>query len=287
MRLLGCLLVILSSLSVAAENYERWHDEVEQKLRSDSGWLTVVGLHWLKEGKNSLGSDFKNDLRLPKSAKSELGYIQKTADTYRLVLNNKKDVLVDGKTPSSLNIEIQSDVSGEPSVLNHKNIQFFLVTRKNGTGLRVKDPNSEARKNFKGRKWLPVNEDLVLKGKWIPLEKPKTIIVPDVIGNMNEELATGYVEFTYRNKRQKLYPSSDSNELFIVFKDQTSGKSTYGNARFLYAPKDKDNSVILDFNKAVNPPCAFTDYATCPKAPKENILPFEVQAGELPPTSKI
>lgn len=268
---------------VAAENYEKWRADADKRLRSEKSWLSVVGLHWLKEGQNSLGSDFKNELRLPKSAEKELGFIEKTGDSYTLHLKNPKLVKIDGKVAEAKEVPIKSDAGSSPTIIEHKDIEFFLITRKNGTALRVKDPNSEARKNFKGRQWFPVKENYVIKGKWKAFKEPKKIIIPDVLGNNNEELVPGVVSFEYQGKKYELSPTMEGEDLFIVFKDATSGVTTYGSARFLYANIEKDGNVTLDFNKATNPPCAVTDYATCPRAPKENILPFKVEAGELPP----
>lgn len=284
MKLLLVFLVFLGSGSVqAAENYQDWRQKAEEKLRSEKNWLSVVGLHWLKEGKNALGSDFKNDLRLPKSAPASIGYVQKKGDNYTLHIENKTGLKIDGQSPQSDTVSLKTDADGAPTKLEQGTVEFFLITRKNGTGLRVKDPNSEARKNFAGRNWYPVKKEYVIEGQWAVFRAPKLIVIPDILGNQNEELVSGAIVFKHKGKNYSLYPTQEGDELFIVFKDATSGKTTYGNARFLYASIRKDGKVILDFNKAVNPPCAFTDYATCPKAPKENILDFPIEAGELPP----
>lgn len=283
------ILSILTALSLMAnavetkEDYKDWRKRVSDRLESEEGWLTVVGLFWLKEGKNTIGSDFKNDLRLPKRAADELGYITKKGDKYTLHLKDPKSVKVDGKVAKAAEIPLKTDTSEKFTSLEHKGINFFLITRKNGTALRVKDPKSEARRTFKGRRWFDVNKDYVIQGQWVAYRSPKTMIVPDVIGNMNKEMVPGVIKFKFKGNDYELSPTSEGDDLFIVFKDETSGKSTYGRARFLYTRVNDDGTVTLDFNKAVNPPCAFTDFATCPSAPKENTLSFAVNAGELPP----
>jgi uncharacterized protein (DUF1684 family) len=142
---------------------------------------------------------------------------------------------------------------------------------------------SEARKKFTGRRWFDSDPSFVIEAKWTELKEPKKLKVPDILGNINEEVSPGFATFTRDGKTVTLYPTKDEDTLFFVFRDQSSGKESYGAGRFLYASAPKNGVVTLDFNKAVNPPCAFTSYATCPIAPSENRAGIAIRAGERPP----
>jgi len=165
-------------------------------------------------------------------------------------------------------------------------VEFWLIDRPNGVGVRVKDPNAETLKNFKGLTWFPVDKSNVVVGKWKDLNPPKTIRMPDILGNSTDEALNGSVVFKWKGKDQELYPSRMDNQLFFVFKDTTSGKSTYGPGRFLGAEVEADGTVKLDFNLAYNPPCAVTNFATCPLPPAENVMKVAVEAGEKAPAGK-
>jgi uncharacterized protein (DUF1684 family) len=117
----------------------------------------------------------------------------------------------------------------------------------------------------------------------VPYEEPRMVRVPNVLGQMNEMPSPGAVEFTRDGRAIRLdgvLEEEGAQELFFIFRDGTSGKETYGSGRFLYAPLPKDGRIVLDFNKAYNPPCAFTPYATCPLPPPQNRIPIRIEAGE-------
>jgi uncharacterized protein (DUF1684 family) len=170
-----------------------------------------------------------------------------------------------------------------PSEIKTGSVTLFLIKRPNGFGVRVKDTNSEARRKFRGRRWFPGEAKYVIKARWTALKEPKKLEVPDIIGNTVEENSPGFASFEIEGQTVSLYPTLEDGKLFFVFKDKTSGKETYGAARFLYADPAQNGEVILDFNRAVNPPCAFTAYATCPLPPPENRLTVAIKAGERTP----
>ena len=170
---------------------------------------------------------------------------------------------------------------GSPDVLRVGNLSLFVIQRGSRFGVRLKDKDSEARRKFAGTHWFPVAEEYRVTAKFVPYTPPKTIAVPNILGDVEQEDSPGYAEFTLKGRQLRLDPVSEGDVLFFIFKDLTAGKETYPPGRFLYADLPKNGEVILDFNQAVNPPCAFTPYATCPLPPAQNYLPVRIEAGEL------
>ena len=150
-------------------------------------------------------------------------------------------------------------------------------------GIRMKDPESEARKNFKGLEYFPPDPEFSVVATFEPYNPPKKIAITNVLGMTSEETSTGALAFTLKGQTYRIDPILEQGEtdLFIIFKDATSGHETYGAARYVYAhPPDASGKTVLDFNHAYNPPCAFTPYATCPLPPPQNRLPVRIEAGE-------
>jgi uncharacterized protein (DUF1684 family) len=145
----------------------------------------------------------------------------------------------------------------------------------------LNDKDSEARRRFAGTHWFPVAEQYRVTAKFVPYTPPKKIAVPNILGDVEQDTSPGYVEFTLKGQQLRLDPVTEEDHLFIIFKDQTAGKETYPSGRFLYADMPKNGEVVLDFNQAVDPPCAFTPYATCPLPPPQNHLSIRIEAGEL------
>lgn len=276
------------SMSNAAANYEaeikQWRAEQETKLRSEGSWLAVVGLHWLKEGESSLGASDRATVVLPESAPLKLGRLTLKGGKATLKLDTVDGVTIAGsRAEAGRDYELKTDEGGAPTEVKTGSVTLFLIKRPNGIGVRVKDSNADARRKFAGRKWYQPAQAYKIAAKWNELKTPRKIIVPDIMGNENEETTPGYASFMLEGKNVDLFPTKEGDKLFFVFKDKTSGKETYGAARFLYADLPKDGKVELDFNRAVNPPCAFTDFATCPLPPKENRLDVAIKAGEMKP----
>jgi len=139
------------------------------------------------------------------------------------------------------------------------------------------------RTEFRGQRWFPANESYHVTARFVPYDQPKSVAIPNVLGSSYQEKSPGYALFTLQGWQLRLEPVIDDKELFFIFRDQTAAKETYGAGRFLYTEMPRDGKIELDFNKAENPPCAFTPYATCPLPPKQNILPIRIEAGELAP----
>ena len=280
------LLAVLVALLVppAQPNYktqiERWRELRVKALTSDSGWLTVAGLFWLKEGKSTVGAASGNNFVLPKgSAPAHLGTFEFQHGMTTFQAAPGAEVTVDGKRASTS--ALKPDTTGKPDIVRVGALSLFVIQRGSRFGIRLKDRDSERRKKFTGLKYFPINEAYRVEARFVPYNPPKKIPVLNVLGDTSEEPSPGYVEFKLNGGDCRLDPIEEDGLLFFIFKDLTSGKETYPPGRFLYADPPKSGKVILDFNKAYNPPCAFTPYATCPLPPAENHLPVRVEAGEL------
>jgi uncharacterized protein (DUF1684 family) len=269
------------------ENYrketEQWHQTREANLKKENGWLTVSGLFWLEEGENTIGSNKENKIVFPAGkADANIGKITLLNDEVSMTIN--AGVMVKRNDTLFSNGSIFNKNTAEQSIiLAHKNIRWFIIKRGTRIGVRLRDLESDARKNFTHIERFPVNEKWKIIATFVPPTDKKTIPIHDVIGNTTETEFGGTLQFELNGKTFALDATLEgADDLFIVFGDYTNGIKTYGAGRFLYAKKPKEgNMVILDFNKSYNPPCAFTDFATCPLPPDQNKLPIEVTAGEL------
>ncbi len=270
----AAILISATALTLGAASYEdevrQWRAEREARLTSDTGWLTITGLFWLRDGDNPVGAAESNRVILPAhSAPPRFGVIERAGE--RIVLRYADR--------SKGSVELKPDSRGEPTTIRMGDIAFWVIERGGRFGVRVRDQRSEFRRKFTGCRWYPVSPDYRIAARFVP--DPKIVRVPTVIGIAEKGESPGYVEFELHGKSVRLRPTASGDELFFAFRDETSGKTTYGASRFLYSGLPIDGKVILDFNKAYNPPCAFTPYATCPLATAENRIPAPVEAGEL------
>ncbi len=263
---------------------EAWREHRLARLTADGGWLTVAGLAWLKPGVNGFGSDPANEVVLPVGrAAAHLG---------QLVLD-KGQVTVEVAAGAGLTLAgkpvtrtaLRTDANGDPNVLAVGPLTMQIIERGGRFGVRIKDNESEARRTFRGLRWYPVKPEYRVTARFVAHDRPTTIPIASVIGVTDAMPSPGRVTFELGGKTVSLDPVLERGEkrLFFIFRDATSGHATYGAGRFLYADPPKDGRVILDFNQAYSPPCAFTPYATCPLPPPQNRLPFPIEAGELNP----
>ena len=265
---------------------EAWRQKRLAQLQADGGWLTVVGLHWLKPGATSFGAAPGNDLILPGSGTpARAGILTLDAVTGRVTVDAAARVTFGLRGKPVIRAALTTDAGGrEPDVLTLGAVTMQIIDRGGRLGVRVKDAHSEARRSFKGLKWYPIKPELRVRAHLAARAKPTTISVPSVIGVTEAMPSPGIVEFQMAGKTHHLTPVLEPGEarLFFIFKDATSGRTTYGAGRFLYAdPPHDDGEMVLDFNEAYSPPCAFTAYATCPMPPPENRLSIPIEAGEM------
>jgi uncharacterized protein (DUF1684 family) len=260
---------------------EKWREEREANLKKETGWLTVAGLSWLKEGINTVGPGEKFDVRLTENFKQgKFGEIEFKNGKAVLKVANGVDAQADGKRIAAP-VDLVSDENGKPTEIGTGTQTFYLIKREERFGIRVKDSNSEARRNFKGLHWFPIDESYKVAARLEAFPEPKEIMVPNVLGGKFKMKSPGILKFSLKGKEYQLQPVDEGDgTLFMIFRDKSSESETYKSGRFLYADKPVNGEAVLDFNKAENPPCAFTPYATCPLPPPGNSLDVEIKAGE-------
>lgn len=281
---LGLLIVISVSCRQEADEYVRNIRELRSRhissLRSENGWLNLAGLYWLGPGVNSFGSDPANDVVFPVQAPAMIGtfYLD---DSSNVRVNIKEGVTVTCNGKPVHDTLLIPDTEKGTTILQTGSLRWFVIRRGEMTGIRLRDLEHPALREFDTIPAWEIDPAWRIPARFVPFEKPVTVQVPNVLGTTFKGTSPGLLYFNYRGKQYTLQPTGEPDDLFVVFADKTSGKESYGSGRFLPidGPDDHGNYTI-DFNKAYNPPCAFTPYATCPVPMKENILPFAVTAGE-------
>ena len=287
-RIALLLAVLFAGLASAASTDEvyrsavrKWRDEREARLKADGGWLSVAGLTWLKQGENRFGTDRAGEVVLP------LGSAPHIAGVFQLK---------GSETTVELAAGVAARIAGRPvagpallrpdsgDIVEIADVTLQVIERGGRYGIRLRDKNAAARREFTGYRWYEVKEDYRVEATWVSHPQPKPLKVPNILGQTESMPSPGYAEFTVSGKLVRLdgvLEDPQSTQLWFILRDQTSGKETYGAGRFLYADLPKAGKVVLDFNKSYSPPCAFTAYATCPLPPPQNWLPVRVEAGEL------
>jgi uncharacterized protein len=266
-----------------------WRAERAKGLSAPDGWLTLVGLEWLKPGKNAVGLAADNSIRLKGRAPQHLGVIEVDGGQLKLIApadGFSKALLVDGQPAHES--ALQPDDANKPSVLSTENLTLVVLHRGDRFALRIKDSQSPTRTGFRGLHWYPAEAKYRVTAKWIPFVPAHTEKIPTIIGTTLDMPAPGLAEFTLDGKTIQIEPVLEdpgAKELFFILRDATSRTTTYQSARFLYASfpdhgLDQPGSIVLDFNRLQNPPCAYTPYATCPLPPYINRLAIAIPAGE-------
>jgi uncharacterized protein len=267
-----------------------WRAQQAKDLQTPNGWLTLIGLEWLKPGDNSFGSAPGNALVVHAPTAAYLGLVKLDGITLQLSPPRggyPKELLVDGKPPADPQLLV-SDTPGPPSKITTGSVTVTVIHRGDRYALRIKDARSPARVQFHGLKWYPPNEAFRVQAKWTPYNPPHQVPVPTILGTEVMSVVPGVAEFTLDGKTYRLEPileSPDDKQLFFILRDATSKTETYGAGRFLYTPLpdhglSQPGEVTLDFNRAENPPCAYTPYATCPLPLPQNRLQVAIPAGQ-------
>jgi hypothetical protein len=272
--------MILTGDTSYRASIEQWRAQHETELKAEGGWLTVSGLFWLKEGVSRVGSNQMNEIVLPRGP-AELGTfeLQHGKATFRAAPGVA--VKLNGQPAGALS-PLKSDADdGKPDKIQYDAFTMYVIHRGERDAIRLKDTESESRKAFTGLHWFPVKESYRVTAKFVPYQPPKMLTIPNILGETEQDPSPGYVQFTLNGQSLRLEPVLEDDHLFFIFHDLTSGKETYPAGRFLYTDLPKNGEVVLDFNQAENPPCAFTAYATCPLPPKQNRLSVRIEAGEL------
>jgi hypothetical protein len=282
-------LLLSGSFTPAQDAYgvsvETWHAERLARLTAEDGWLTLIGRDWLNPGENTLGSAPGSTVLLPDwAAPAKAGRFLLEGGKVRFQPFPGSGLLLNGK-PAGEAI-LTSDADGKPDLLQAGRVRFYVIRRGDRFGIRIKDPEAPVRKSFHGVPRYPVDPAWRVEADFLPYATPQTRAISTVVGTTEPMMTPGLLRFRVGGREVTLEPlieDPDHPELFLIFKDATSAHGTYAAGRFLYAAMPKDGKVVLDFNRAVNPPCAFTLYATCPLPPRQNLLPIAITAGERDP----
>lgn len=273
--------------SVYKQELEKWQSGRLASLTKEDGWLTLVGLFWLQEGENKFGSAPKNAIVLSKDkAPLVAGSFWMEKGRVRLVAQQGVDIRADGQsvdTPART-LELKDDTADAgPTVLKLGTLIINIIKRGERIGVRVKDSTSAARLQFKGLDYYPIDPKWRIEARFERYQPPKTIPITNVLSMTDDEASPGALAFEVGGQTYRIDPILEKGETdyFVMIADETTGRETYGAGRYLYvSPPDGFGKVVIDFNKAYSPPCAFTNYATCPLPPPQNHLPFRIEAGE-------
>lgn len=262
-----------------AAKIKAWQQKRLQGLKNKNGWLSLAGLFWLKEGKNTFGSDKVNDLVIEDvKAPAQIGTFFWEKDEVRFAASEKVNVMHQDKSVSELKLE--TDEKGKPTVLQCGSLTWYIIKRGNRLGVRLKDSQHPRLSKLDKIDSFPMDTQWRIEAVLERFKQPRKVTIPNVLGMESQEEIQGALVFKINGKEYRLLPLGNKF-LFVIFGDETNGTETYGGGRFLsVAEPDQQGRTIIDFNKAYNPPCVFSEYATCPLPPQENQLEVRVTAGE-------
>ncbi len=258
-----------------------WHAKRIEDVKASDGWLNLVGLYWLEPGVSTFGSGEKNNIVFPAGKIAEqAGYFTVQGNTVSIHVS--KDVTITSQDKPVTEQVIFHPDSAKAVVLRSGSLQWSIIKRDSKLGIRLRDHESEVLKTFAGVERFPVDQEYRVEAVFEKSDSTRTINITNILGQTTPQASPGTLVFTLQGKEHRLDVLKGSKEeFFVIFADATSGKETYSGGRFLYVKKPVSNEVtFLDFNKAYNPPCVFTPYATCPLPPKQNELAIEIKAGE-------
>lgn len=259
-----------------------WRSDRKQELLKPDGWTSLVGLHWLELKAHYVGSGAGSGIRLAVGP-AKMGMIEQKEGHLFFTPENAAALTLDGK-PMAGRVELKTDHDEAPSLIGFDEGKGVLGVIKRGDrfGLRVRYADAPTRLQFTGIEYWPADASWKIIGKFVPHPPGKTMPIVDIIGTTTDAPNPGAVEFVRDGKTYRIEAmGGPDNELFLVLADRTSGHGSYPAGRFMDTPgPDAQGRVVLDFNRAYNPPCAFTSFATCPLPPLENRLDLAITAGE-------
>lgn len=251
--------------------FEQWKQERHDELAGADSWLGLIGLFWLENGSNSVGAAPASTVLMP-AGPEHLGDLEWTAAG------------IFWRPVGAAAVELATDRAGQPTVVEAGNLAFFIVEREGRLAVRLRDRNWTASRPFAGLAYFAFDPAWRIEAEWQALSPPLRMEVPNVSGELKTVDVAWLAVFSFEGRELRLLPmAADDKGAFFVFRDRTSGRQSYGAGRFLRAAPAVDGKIILDFNRAYNPPCAFTPFATCPLPPPENWFDFAVAAGEMKP----
>lgn len=282
------LLALLLALPLAAADpaytaqIEKFRADRETALRAEDGWLSVAGLFWLKPGANRVGAAPGSEVPLdPAAAPAHLGTLTLRGEAATFEPARGASLTLDG-APLRARATLRPDGQGQqPSTLTAGRLKLLFIRRGERFALRLKDNESDLRRNFAGCRWFPVNEAFRFDARFEPSPSGAKITIETIAGNRESYDSAGFAVFSHQGQTWRLEAARSGNQLWFVFRDATSGKTTYAGARQLYTPLPVNGRLTLDFNRAINLPCAFNPFTTCPIPPPQNRLTLALEAGEM------
>lgn len=262
------------------EELNQYRENADKSLRAEYSWLALTGLFWLEEGENSFGTDLANLVTLPDgSAPAQAGVFTLTDGVVSVQFAEGVNGMVNGEALAQA--EMKPDTAGEPTEIKLNDLKMVVIERGTEFGIRIWDKNNPKRTNFEGRKWHEPNHNFRVTAKITLFNPPKKVPMVNQIGDHFEGEMDAKVIFDLNGVTNTLDVTElSSGALYIMFKDGSSGESTYPPGRYLVTEIAEGDTVVIDFNKAYSPPCAFTDFATCTLPHPQNILSITVEAGE-------
>jgi len=257
-------------ITAYAMEMNEWQKKRFNTLNDPEGWLSLVGLQWLQPGENRIGSAAENAIVLPSpAAPAFAGTLVWEEDSVKYIDAEGQEEIIFGP-----------DLDAK--VLNFGSLSFFVIKRQELMGVRMRNSQSPVLRAFQGTDFFAVDPQWRKVATFVPYANGKELKIQNIIGIIETQICPGYLEFKHQGKTYTLDVIPEGDEFFIIFADETNGEDTYGAGRYMYTDlPDEQNKVILDFNKSYNPPCVFTEYATCPLPPPQNSLPLLIYAGEL------
>ena len=262
---------------------DAWRAQRLASLTGETGWLTPIALYWLKDGENSFGRASERAFSLDDAAlAADTGVFVLTDGRVRYDAPASKAMTYLGKPVTS--IDLVSDAHEKPTELIAGSLHFMLIDRAGHLGIRVRDSVSPNRLQFKGLRYFPVRDDWHIRARFEPYVPERHIPIVNILRMTEDMTSPGAIVFEREGRSWRLdaiLEAPGDRELFVMFSDATSGKQTYGAGRILYVGLPDAGRIEVDFNEAFNPPCAFTDFATCPLPPQQNRLALAIDAGGL------
>jgi len=262
------------------EEIENWYNNRIESLKSENGWLNLFGLHWFEQDSNRIGSGEGLDLKvLDEDFPAFFGTFENSGNQVYFESAIEGIQIAEDKIEDKI-LVFDPEMDFAPT-LSYGAFRATVLKRSDLVGVRLRNLESETLADFKGIDRFPVNMEWRFEARFIPYEPSKEIPISNVLGQTYPAKAIGYLSFGYEGRIYNIDALEEGGQLYLIFADGTSGAETYGGGRYLYTEKaDENGIVILDFNKAFNPPCVFTPYATCPLPPRQNILDLAIDAGE-------
>jgi len=261
------------------ETVEQWQEERLDRLKAKDGWLNLAGIYWLQEGEQSLGSHPSNDIVFPDKAPPYLGTLSLTGENVHL--NVHEDAELHYKNEAIRELDLSYESSGDPSYITHGSFAWYIMKRHTSLAIRLRDYENPAIQALDHMPSYPIDPDYLVEAELKAYPESRTITVNTPFQDYTQDYqCPGELHFKLKGQKLKLLPFTSGEGYFIIISDETSALETYGGGRFMYSYPDSTGRILLDFNKAYNPPCAVTPFAACPMPPPENHLHVKIEAGE-------